>query len=402
MDEHFPPGPLEEPEPGVEISVLHSVVPKHELAVNASPHEVVRGPGWQNVFSWRSHRHIVDGDTERGSSRQKKIPKIHDSASVHALNSLPRPERVPATAAEVVEASDVVDAIDADSMVCETHCEGLECGPDGCGGDCGTCPEIAPLCNALGKCAMDCDPDCDGKDCGDDGCGGTCGACTAGLLCEGGACIAPPCDGVDCSGHGECVTDGVDEVCDCDPGFFAVGLGCLEADWVFSCTFTVESNSDEVGGNPSTDLFDPLEGVETDIDIYWNLISETEAQCLFSMDPEPCTKVQGEVVGVVMEGAVGALANYASAFKGNLFDFSLVNEGGSGVYRFGPNIVSEGSENFFGFELSESDVDVMIYGEYPVLENFIADHSVILRRYLSPSSMSDFAIAEATCTATEL
>ena len=345
-----------------------------------------------------------------------------------------------AAAAEVIDVSDVVDTTNADSVVCEPHCEGLECGPDGCGGDCGTCPlaaplcnaqglceieclpdceerecgadgcggecgtcpEIAPLCNALGMCAMDCDPDCDGKDCGDDGCGGTCGACTADLLCEGGACIAPPCDGVDCSGHGECVTDGADEICDCEPGYFADGLACLEADWVFSCTFTVDNNPDEVGGNPSTDLFDPLEGVETDIDIYWNLISETETQCLFSMDPDPCTEVEGEIVGVVMEGAVGALANYASAFKGKLFDFSLVNEGGSGVYQLGPNIVSEEPENFFGFELSADSVDVTLNGEYPVLEEFTTDQGVFLRRYLSSSSMSDFASAQATCTATEL
>ena len=341
---------------------------------------------------------------------------------------------------EVMEVSDVVDTTTVDLVVCEPLCEGLECGPDGCGGDCGTCPlaapqcnaqglcevecipdceerecgadgcggdcgtcpEIAPLCNALGKCDMECDPNCDGKDCGDDGCGGTCGACSDGLVCEGGVCIDQPCDGVDCSGHGECVADGEDEACDCDPGYFAEGLECLEADWVFSCTFTVDSNPDQVGGNPSTDIFDPLEGVETNIDLYWNLVSQTEGQCTSSMIPDPCTKISGEIVGVVMEGAVGDLATYAGAFKGSLFNFSLVNDGGSDVHRSGPNIVSEGSEISFGFELSESDVDVMIYGEYPVLENFIADHDVILRRYLSQTSMSDFAIAEATCTATEL
>ena len=47
-----------------------------------------------------------------------------------------------------------------------------ECGDDGCGGSCGTCPGAAPICDA-GLCTPDvCTADCLGKACGDDGCGG--------------------------------------------------------------------------------------------------------------------------------------------------------------------------------------------------------------------------------------
>ena len=41
-----------------------------------------------------------------------------------------------------------------------------------------------------------CDPQCNDKDCGDDGCGGSCGTCPEGQSCEGGQCsCAPQCEG---------------------------------------------------------------------------------------------------------------------------------------------------------------------------------------------------------------
>ncbi len=35
-----------------------------------------------------------------------------------------------------------------------------------------------------------------------------------------------PCAGVDCSSHGDCVSDGASAACECEPGFVAVGLSC--------------------------------------------------------------------------------------------------------------------------------------------------------------------------------
>jgi len=57
---------------------------------------------------------------------------------------------------------------------CEPNCQGKECGPDGCGGTCGTCPPNHE-CGGWGQCEPVCIPDCDGKECGPDECGGTCG-----------------------------------------------------------------------------------------------------------------------------------------------------------------------------------------------------------------------------------
>lgn len=145
------------------------------------------------------------------------------------------------------------------STCCKPNCEaqGNECGSDGCGGSCGTCPADKPVCQN-GSCISEetctakecqvgeqlcegtagyltckqistnclvwneiafacpngqgcnpvtnqceCIPQCAGKNCGDDGCGGTCGACQNPWTCgTGGKCecncsaypVHPVCD----------------------------------------------------------------------------------------------------------------------------------------------------------------------------------------------------------------
>ena len=84
---------------------------------------------------------------------------------------------------------------------CTPQCGGRQCGPDGCGGSCGTCTGMLH-CN-VGQCTM-CQPACTGKECGDDGCGGQCGTCGAGLKCNGSTCAAcqPQCTGRQCGDDG--------------------------------------------------------------------------------------------------------------------------------------------------------------------------------------------------------
>ncbi|MEM0465677.1 MAG: hypothetical protein QXW97_03185 [Candidatus Pacearchaeota archaeon] len=55
----------------------------------------------------------------------------------------------------------------------EPSCIGRECGIDGCGNICGTCPP-EKTCNLNGKCVSSCIPDCSNKECGPDGCGDFC------------------------------------------------------------------------------------------------------------------------------------------------------------------------------------------------------------------------------------
>jgi hypothetical protein len=69
---------------------------------------------------------------------------------------------------------------------CTRNCADKDCGPDGCGGDCGPCAP-GETCSATGRCI--CVPTCGGSVCGDNGCGGSCGTCVPGESCEGGACV---------------------------------------------------------------------------------------------------------------------------------------------------------------------------------------------------------------------
>lgn len=63
---------------------------------------------------------------------------------------------------------------------CVAQCAGRECGPDGCGGLCGSCQGNDSCID--GNCV--CIPDCSNKVCGDNGCGGSCGTCPDGLDCD--------------------------------------------------------------------------------------------------------------------------------------------------------------------------------------------------------------------------
>jgi hypothetical protein len=77
------------------------------------------------------------------------------------------------------------------SSSCAPKCGGKACGPDGCGGQCGSCAGTNATCDLTGKCQ--CTPYCGGRVCGDDGCGGTCGTCPSLYTCVvNGSCQKDP------------------------------------------------------------------------------------------------------------------------------------------------------------------------------------------------------------------
>jgi len=114
--------------------------------------------------------------------------------------------------------------ISSEEEVCVPQCEGLECGPDGCGGICGFCP-YGKFCKG-GICIEYCQPDCTGKECGDDGCGGECGECDENEFCAPNfTCVLKGCE-PQCAGK-ECGPDGCGGFCGscpegyiCDPNMF--------------------------------------------------------------------------------------------------------------------------------------------------------------------------------------
>jgi hypothetical protein len=113
---------------------------------------------------------------------------------------------------------------------CVPSCTGKQCGSDGCGGQCGTCPEKLQ-CTPAGKCELPCQPNCGNKDCGSNGCGGSCGTCPAGASCnKDGICeivCQPNCDLVACGSDG----------CGGSCGLCPNGQACLygECVWATSC-----------------------------------------------------------------------------------------------------------------------------------------------------------------------
>ncbi len=109
------------------------------------------------------------------------------------------------------------------TIPCEPSCGDRECGDDGCGGSCGDCPEIAPYC-VKGFCQMECDAACDGKECGDDGCGGKCGVCTGGKKCVNGICKGDSGFLAPCVGDGECDSG----FCVYTDGGWVCTIGCVE------------------------------------------------------------------------------------------------------------------------------------------------------------------------------
>ena len=91
-------------------------------------------------------------------------------------------------------------------VIKEQNCESGECGWSESGGyyNCnggGAGPAEFPM-----ECAPVCQPSCDGMSCGPDGCGGSCGACDSGENCQSGQCIPDPivaCPGIPPTGYCE-------------------------------------------------------------------------------------------------------------------------------------------------------------------------------------------------------
>ncbi|MBM4353817.1 MAG: formylglycine-generating enzyme family protein, partial [Deltaproteobacteria bacterium] len=125
--------------------------------------------------------------------------------------------------------------------VCQPACVGMECGDDGCGGTCGTCPGLQDVCFE-GGCI--CQPVCAVKECGDDGCGGTCGTCDEHFACEEGSCVYQP-----WCGDGACDADLTE---DCTACPLDCPCGCGETCGEGGCAFTAcegkQCGSDGCGG----------------------------------------------------------------------------------------------------------------------------------------------------------
>jgi hypothetical protein len=150
----------------------------------------------------------------------------------------------------IVEDSKV--ACDCESGYARSGYTGTKCEPtDICTGiicsNHGTCEDVngTPRCNCdLGysidgtgeNCIKNLDP-CANITCGGEE-RGTCQStngileciCESGYHAQGLTCVSDsnPCEGVDCSSHGNCEVDGTSASCNCDAGFVSSGLECID------------------------------------------------------------------------------------------------------------------------------------------------------------------------------
>jgi hypothetical protein len=137
----------------------------------------------------------------------------------------------------------------------ETYTPGYYCGPPDLitpGGDPSgefalECPACDPPCGdgemcVGGECIV-CVSDCDGKSCGSDGCGGDCGECPDGSICQDNLCATVGCEELAEAGCGGCAC----ETCVCEMDAF-----CCDTLWDNICA---DACLDSCGGCPAPDPF---------------------------------------------------------------------------------------------------------------------------------------------------
>lgn len=141
-------------------------------------------------------------------------------------------------------------------VACVPKCDGKACGPDGCGGSCGSCDDPAADVCADGVCVDPCGGPvpliCKTASCGTDGCGGSCGTCPDGSFCLSGTCVDNGPGPDSCEGHcGSSAPSG----CSCAKACDAKGTCC--GDYVAACGCTAKCTgktcgSDGCGGSCGT------------------------------------------------------------------------------------------------------------------------------------------------------
>lgn len=229
--------------------------------------------------------------------------------------------------------------------------------------------------------------------------GGPCygnGTCNADLTCSGSnicVLLADPCNGVTCSDNGNCVDNAGVPECDCDAGYSAVELECIEGDHMMSGAFTIENNPDIVNGNPSTDIYDPVEGAPIDYVVVFDIVSQETNDTMSSrrtlVTTGPATVIFSGDSSGTMDQLVVALEGESSAFaldtdklsSETTLVFGLGDPAGGGTYAF--EIVG--------------GAPVTLDGQgYPVVEPFqITNGTATLRRFEN-LVMTDFATGSST------
>ena len=162
---------------------------------------------------------------------------------------------------------------------------------------------------------------------------------------------------------------------------------------VLSGQFTLTTNVNPVNGTPNTGIFDPLVGVALGYRLSFNIANESPGADPFSGE-RTLTLTTGPVK-IEFPGASSALlkTTIPATLNNATLNFRLTARNGT-VLLDAFNFVGSPQSQYFGLELAGGATALKLDGAgNPVLGPFaITNSTVMLRRYVTPFAMTDFAI----------
>ena len=160
--------------------------------------------------------------------------------------------------------------------------------------------------------------------------------------------------------------------------------------------FTLTTNVNPVNGNANTGIFDPFVNVPLAFKLSFEIDSQVLATDPFSGDKTRTitTKpVTIEFTGLTAATAVLLTNTIPSTLNGAILNFRLTARGGA-VLLDAFNFVGSPLPQYFGVELAGGVTGLGLDGAgFPKLAPFdIASSTFMLRRYVTPFAMTDFAL----------
>ena len=157
--------------------------------------------------------------------------------------------------------------------------------------------------------------------------------------------------------------------------------------------FTLTTNVNPVNGIANTGVFDPLIGLPLGYRLTFEIASESPGTDPFSGDMT--RTITTKPVTVQLTGSTTALltTTIPSTLNGAIMNLRLTARGGA-VLLDDFNFVGSPLNQYFGLELTGGVTGLALDGAgYPKLGSFdIPSSTVMMRRYVTPFAMTDFAI----------
>jgi hypothetical protein len=180
-----------------------------------------------------------------------------------------------------------------------------------------------------------------------------------------------------------------------EDGRLIIGID-VEESHGFRGQFTIDHNPDMVNGEPSTDFFDPIEGVPVNFALLFSIASLERIEQEDPHQPWETLRFLRITTGpalLMFDDPSGCLTPVAASLTGTRFTWDL----GGTEWSPPPQVVSQnfvGSQGpeYFGLELQMSGELQRDAEGYPLLQA-LGDvaATVTLRRYVTPFHMTDYA-----------